>query len=117
MSIVVVERIRNIIIQGSGINGANGVDGTNGTDGSDGQGVPIGGTTGQSLQKIDATDYNTQWADPSGGGDDFITIADIKNEKPRFNNISQSTIWTIQELGAEHKKKINQFKLLASDIV
>lgn len=40
------------------------------------------------------------------------TIADIKNERPRFNNISQSTIWTIQGLEEEHKNKINQFKLL-----
>ncbi len=44
-------------------------------------------------------------------------IADIKNEKLRFNNISQSTIWTIQELEDEHKKKIDKFKLLANDIV
>lgn len=45
------------------------------------------------------------------------TIADIKNEKPRFNNISQSTIWTIQELEKEHKNKINQFKRLESNVI
>jgi len=45
------------------------------------------------------------------------TIADIKNEKPKFNNISQSTIWTIQELEKEHKDKINQFKSLASNVI
>jgi len=45
------------------------------------------------------------------------TIADIKNEKPRFNNISESTIWTIQDLGKEHKNKINQFKRLASNVI
>ena len=28
--------------------------------------VPAGGTTGQVLTKIDATDYNTSWANPSG---------------------------------------------------
>jgi len=43
------------------------------------------------------------------------TIADIKNEHPRFNNISQSTIWTIQGLEEEHKNKINQFKLLGDN--
>ena len=32
--------------------------------GSNGVGVPIGGTTGQILAKIDATDYNTQWVTP-----------------------------------------------------
>jgi hypothetical protein len=29
--------------------------------------LPIGGTTGQVLAKIDATDYNTQWVPQSGG--------------------------------------------------
>ncbi len=45
------------------------------------------------------------------------TIADIKSEKPRFNNISQSTIWTIQDLEEEHKRKIDKFKLLTNDVV
>lgn len=31
-------------------------------------GIPAGGTTGQSLTKIDATDYNAQWSTVSGGG-------------------------------------------------
>lgn len=31
-------------------------------------GIPIGGTTGQVLAKIDATDYNVHWITPSGGG-------------------------------------------------
>lgn len=30
--------------------------------------IPIGGTAGQVLEKIDSTDYNTQWVTPSGGG-------------------------------------------------
>ena len=45
------------------------------------------------------------------------TIAEIKDEKPRFNNISESTIWTIQELEKEHKDKINQFKRLANNVI
>ena len=45
------------------------------------------------------------------------TIVDIKDEKPRFNNISQSTLWTIQELEEKHKKKVNHFKLLAKDVI
>jgi len=44
-------------------------------------------------------------------------IADIKNERPRFNNISQSTIWTIQGLKEEHKNKVNQFKLLEGNAI
>lgn len=30
--------------------------------------LPSGGTAGQVLEKIDSSDYNTQWATPSGGG-------------------------------------------------
>lgn len=36
-------------------------------EGIPGQGVPAGGTAGQVLEKIDGTNYNTQWVDPSGG--------------------------------------------------
>ncbi|MFC4263742.1 hypothetical protein ACFOWM_12675 [Ferruginibacter yonginensis] len=32
------------------------------------QTVPAGGTTGQVLTKVDATDFNTQWATPLSGG-------------------------------------------------
>ena len=45
------------------------------------------------------------------------TIADIKNGKPRFNNITESTLWTIENLGEEHKEKIEKFKLLESSVV
>ena len=36
-----------------------------GRDGDPGVGVPAGGTTGQILSKIDGTDHNTEWVDPS----------------------------------------------------
>ena len=51
-----------------GAAGATGSTGATGSAGANGQGVPTGGTTGQVLEKIDGTDYNTQWATPSGGG-------------------------------------------------
>jgi hypothetical protein len=38
-----------------------GSTGATGDDGADGVGVPVGGTTGQRLAKIDATDFNTEW--------------------------------------------------------
>lgn len=34
----------------------------------DGMAIPSGGTTGQILAKIDATNYNTEWIDPPAGG-------------------------------------------------
>ena len=50
-----------------GEQGIQGIQGPAGADGSDGVGVPIGGTTGQVLNKIDNTDFNTQWTTPQGG--------------------------------------------------
>jgi hypothetical protein len=47
--------------------------GTAGTNGTNGQGVPVGGTTGQVLAKIDGTDYNTQWSTPATGGVTSVT--------------------------------------------
>jgi hypothetical protein len=56
-------------IQGiQGDTGATGPQGIQGLQGATGAGVAAGGTTGQVLAKIDATDYNTQWVDVSGGG-------------------------------------------------
>ena len=47
--------------------GSTGPTGLTGSTGPTGAGVVVGGTTGQVLSKIDATDYNTQWVDQSGG--------------------------------------------------
>ncbi len=44
--------------------GVPGPQGIQGPTGPAGEGVVAGGTTGQVLSKIDATDYNTQWSDP-----------------------------------------------------
>lgn len=42
-------------------------NGEDGEDGLDGVGIPEGGSTGQVLSKIDETNFNTTWIDPSGG--------------------------------------------------
>ena len=67
----------------TGANGTNGIDGATGpmgpqgpqgltgpagTNGTNGQGVPVGGTTGQVLAKVNGTDFNTAWVTPSAGG-------------------------------------------------
>ena len=52
----------------TGLTGATGATGATGPQGAAGQGVPTGGTTGQVLAKVNATDYNTQWVTPSAGG-------------------------------------------------
>lgn len=51
----------------TGDTGATGETGPAGADGADGVGVPVGGTTGQVLSKINSTDYNTQWTTPTTG--------------------------------------------------
>jgi len=59
-------------IQGiQGIQGVPGDAGAPGAPGADGQGVPVGGTAGQVLSKIDATNFNTQWSTPAAGGEAF----------------------------------------------
>lgn len=45
-----------------------GATGPQGAAGPAGVGVPTGGTAGQVLEKIDGTDYSTQWATPTSGG-------------------------------------------------
>lgn len=43
--------------------------------GTPGVGVPVGGSAGQVLEKINGTDYNTQWATPSSGFANPMTTA------------------------------------------
>jgi hypothetical protein len=52
----------NLVDNITGPTGATGATGAAGTNGTNGQGVPTGGSTGQYLNKIDGTDYNTQWS-------------------------------------------------------
>ena len=51
-----------------GTPGAPGEPGPKGEPGPAGHGVPAGGIAGQVLTKVDETDYNTEWKDPTGGG-------------------------------------------------
>lgn len=51
----------------TGPTGPTGAAGPTGPQGPSGQGVPAGGTTGQVLRKINASDFNTEWANPPGG--------------------------------------------------
>ena len=55
-NLVTVYSQNNIAVFAQGLQGAAGI------------GVPVGGTTGQVLSKIDATDYHTHWVDPTAGG-------------------------------------------------
>lgn len=52
--------------------GADGATGATGSQGPAGPGVPAGGTTGQVLKKASGSDYDTEWANESGGGGSTI---------------------------------------------
>jgi len=52
----------------TGDTGLTGPTGATGATGATGVGVAAGGTTGQVLAKVSATDYDTTWVDQSGGG-------------------------------------------------
>lgn len=71
-------------LQGSlvGPAGAAGAAGSAGAAGPAGQGVPVGGTAGQVLSKIDGTDFNTQWVAQSGG---FATPQTTKGDLIGFD--------------------------------
>jgi len=61
-----------------GDTGNTGSAGSTGPQGNPGVGVPTGGTVNQVLAKIDATNYNTQWVNQSGGGvsQSYVDTAD-----------------------------------------
>lgn len=52
----------------AGSKGDKGDKGDTGAAGPSGPGIPVGGTTGQVLAKIDGTDYNDHWIDPPATG-------------------------------------------------
>lgn len=63
-----------------GIQGVKGDTGTAGANGTNGVGVPVGGTTGQVLSKIDGTDYNTQWVTSSSGTSDHGLLTGLADD-------------------------------------
>lgn len=73
-NVTVEETTQNITVSGASsfpitieynatvVEGGQGAPGQDGADGDPGVGVPVGGTAGQILTKVDSTDYNTTWA-------------------------------------------------------
>ena len=95
-----------------GPQGPTGPQGPQGPAGNDGVGVPAGGTTGQVLEKIDGTDYNTQWATPSGGGKGFDEYAD----KTTLESTTSSTLQTYLTLNFTTTTTNQQFDLYVNFI-
>lgn len=57
------------------------------TPGPTGPGVPVGGSTGQVLAKIDGTNYNTQWVNQSGGLGTISGASDSQVVSPLVNEV------------------------------
>lgn len=87
-----------------GEEGAGGRQGANGANGSPGVGVPVGGTTGQVLAKIDNTNFNTQWVDQTGGSggavssvsnsDNTLTVTPTTGNVVASLNLGATNTWT-----------------------
>ena len=91
----------------TGSQGPQGNPGPTGSTGPTGPGVAAGGTTGQVLTKIDATDYNTNWQTPAtgggGSGDVVGPASSVDNVVPRFDlttgKLIQESTFTLQDDG------------------
>ncbi len=57
-----------------------------------GPGLPVGGTAGQVLAKIDGTDYNTEWVNQTGGGGGSSETAEflVPTAQNTLPNLSQA---------------------------
>jgi len=91
------------VFQGAaGIPGPQGPQGIQGLQGNPGQGVPVGGTAGQVLEKIDGTDYNTQWVDAGSVvfGTEFNEFEDLPLSSTSSNNWTLATRFTTPSLPA-----------------
>lgn len=73
------------------VTGVTETTGDQGPQGAAGVGVPSGGTTGQVLKKASNTNYDTEWADESGGGGGD-TVIDLGELSLSGNNLFTGTI-------------------------
>ena len=73
--------------------------------GDDGVGVVAGGTAGQVLAKIDATDFNTEWKDDSGGK--FVDGTDTLDAVYMDGNVGIGTETPSHKLHVEGSLRFN----------
>lgn len=103
-----------------------GATGTTGTTGATGPGVVTGGTTGQALTKIDATNFNTQWTTVSPTGNIAGTGRVINTTAPltgggdltadRTLAISAATTSAAGSMSAIDKKKMGTWTDLVNEL-
>lgn len=73
----------------STVPGPAGATGADGPQGATGPGVPTGGAAGQVVTKVDATDFNSVWADPAGASSIAFPLT---WDDPRLSNLKG---WTV----------------------
>ena len=88
--------------------GATGPQGPAGNDGADGVGVPAGGTTGQVLKKRSNNDYDTEWANESGGGGGGVSDYDQLSNRPQINGVTLTGNKTGADLGLTELVELTQ---------
>jgi hypothetical protein len=78
------------------LSGSVGVPGPAGSPGAPGPGVPAGGTAGQYLQKIDGTNYNTDWV--------TLNLSAYLTDAPSDGNqyARQSGAWSVVSAGSSY---------------
>ena len=90
------------VVDVTGVTETTGEQGPQGQAGAAGVGVPTGGTTGQVLKKASNTNYDTEWADESGGIDsttggdtNFSTVSNIVTttaDSPDASSLPEGTL-------------------------
>ena len=90
------------VVDVTGVTETTGEQGPQGQAGAAGVGVPSGGTTGQVLKKASNTNYDTEWADESGGIDsttggdtNFSTVSNIVTttaDSPDASSLPEGTL-------------------------
>ena len=101
------------------MDGIDGQDGKDGQDGAPGVGVPVGGTVGQVLKKKSGTNYDTEWADESGGGTehgipDGGTSGQILSKN---SNTDYDVKWVDPESSSQVQSDWNQTNISAVDYI
>lgn len=96
-----------------GTQGIQGIQGPQGNPGAAGQGVPVGGATGQVLQKTSATDYATEWATPQAGGDPYHARLILGANKPTGANVTPVTLGLSFDYIANSKYVVDIYALVA----
>jgi hypothetical protein len=77
-----------------GPTGATGATGAAGTNGTNGIGVSAGGTTGQALVKLSATNYDTGWATITSGGGTWGSITGTLSSQTDLQNALNAKLST-----------------------